>query len=186
MASCPTCGSPLDGDEIYCLQCGQRVVPEPPVQPSFRLPAFIVGAIALVAVGGVVFALEKVESDAEKSATRRVPVVDQTEQLKSDEKPTDVAAWPAGTSAYTVLLVTTGDEASARARATAAVGAGVPAGVLNSSDYPTLAPGRWALFTGRFDSREVAAEEATRYAAAGFPEAEPGFISDRREPATND
>jgi hypothetical protein len=185
VSNCPSCGSPLSGDETFCLQCGYRIVPAPPEEPGFGVPTFIVAAIALLAIGGIVFALDRVESDAEKSARKRVPIVTQPEPLKSDEKPTDVEAWPAGTSAYTVLLASEDDETAARSRATAAVGAGVPAGVLNSSDYPTLEPGRWVLFTGRFDTRELAAEEATRFAALGYPEAEAGFVSDQREPATS-
>lgn len=150
------------------------------------MPALIVAAIAALAVGGVVFALEQVESGAEETAGRDVPVVEQPQAGKSDEKPTDVAAWPAGTAAYTVVLATAEDEATARARATAAIGAGVPAGVLDTDDYATLEPGRWALFSGQFDSREAAAAEARRYGAAGFPEAEARFVSDRRRPATSD
>lgn len=182
MRSCPSCGSPLAGDEIYCLQCGERLVPEPAPPPNWTLPAGIVGAIALLAVAGIVFALRQVESDAEKEATKPVPVVTQPESAESDQKPTDVAAWPAGTAAYTVVLATADDEDTARAQATAAVGAGIPVGVLDSDAYPTLEPGLWVLFTGQFDSREGATEEATRYAALGFPNAEPRFVSDERDP----
>ena len=185
VSKCFSCGSPLSGDEIFCLQCGQRLVAEPPEEPNFRLPIAIVAVIALLAVGGTVFALEQVESDAEDSASRDVPIVTQPDARESESKPTDVLAWPAGTSAYTVVLDTTADESSARARATAAVGGGVAAGVLDSDAYPTLAPGEWVLFTGKFDSREAAAEEARRYAALGYPEARAEFVSDQRRPATS-
>lgn len=182
MTTCPSCESPLEGDETYCLQCGERIAPREAPESDFRTPALIVGVIALLAIGGVAFALHQVESDAERTAGRNVPTVSQADQLASDEKPTDVAAWSAGTSAYTVQLVTTTDEGNARARATAAVGTGIPAGVLETDEYPTLEPGRWILFTGRFYSREAAQREANRYAASGFPDATPVFISDRRKP----
>ena len=74
------------------------------------------------------------------------------------------------------------DESIARARATAAVGAGIPAGVLDSDAYPTLEPGAWVLFTGRFDTETEAAREAARYAAAGFPEAAGRVRQRRSEP----
>ena len=92
-----------------------------------------------------------------------------------------MAAWPDGTSAYTVVLATTDDEASARARAATAVGSGVPAGLLQSDAYPTLRlPGTWVLFAGRYDTRPEAADEAARYAGSGFPDARAAFVSEQQ------
>lgn len=155
-------------------------MPEPEPEPSWTVPAVIVGAIAVLAVGGVFFALQQVESDAEREATKSVPVVERPTSTAEEEVPARVAAWPDGTAAYTVVLGTAPDEASARARATAAVGSGVPAGVLDSDDYPTLEPGQWVLFAGRFETREEAVDRAARYAAAGFPAAEAEFVSEQR------
>ena len=154
-------------------------MPEPEPRPSWTVPAVIVGAIALLAVGGVWFALEQVESDAERQATKEVPVVERPAAPEADEKPTEVAAWPAGDAAYTVVLAKAPDETTARARAAAAVEDGVPAGVLDSDRYPTLEPDVWMLFAGRFETRDEAAAEAARYAAAGFPEAEARFVSEQ-------
>jgi hypothetical protein len=140
------------------------------------VPAVIVGAIAVLAVGGVVFALEQVESDAEREATRPVPVVEPA-RTPDDEAPERVATWTEGDSAYTVVLTTAPDEASARARADAAVDGGVPAGVLDASDYPTLELSGWVLFAGRYESRRTALDEAARYSAAGFPDAQAEFVS---------
>ena len=147
------------------------------------MPGTIIALIALAAVGGVVFALAQVESDAEREATKPAVVVERPTPPGTEGKPSDVATWPAGTSAYTVALAESADETTARARATAAVGSGVPAGVLHSDAYPTLDPGAWLLFAGRFDTRAEAEEEATRYVAAGFPDAEAVFVSDQRPPA---
>jgi hypothetical protein len=180
---CPTCNTPLKGDEAFCLQCGTRLVPEPEPRQSWATPGAIIVVIALIAIGGVVFALDRVESDAEREATKPAIVVQPPQQPGNEEKPTDVAAWPAGTAAYTVVLAKASDETTARARATAVVGGGIAAGVLNSTDYPTLDPGMWILFTGRYDTRADAAEDAARYVAAGFPDAEAAFVGDRRPPA---
>jgi len=179
--ACPNCNTPLDGHETFCLQCGTRLVPEPEPRQSWATPGTIIVAIALIAVGGVVFALDRVESDAEREATKPAIVVERPKPPGSEEKPTDVAAWPAGTAAYTVVLAQTPDEAAARTRATATVGGGVPAGVLDSDGYPTLEPGMWVLFVGRFDTETEAAREAARYAAAGFPDAGVAFVSDQRD-----
>jgi hypothetical protein len=156
-------------------------VPEPPPRQSWTTPALIVGAIAVIAIVGVLIALDQVESDAEREATKPAVVVERPQPPGSEEKPTDVAAWPGGTAAYTVSLARVPDESIARARATAAVGEGIPAGVLDSDAYPTLEPGAWVLFAGRFDTETEAAREAARYAAAGFPEAQVAFVSDAGE-----
>jgi hypothetical protein len=154
-------------------------VPEPEPRPSFTVPAVIVVAIALLAVAGVVFALARVESDARREATKPVPVVKQPPPERQ-AKPAALVSWPAGASAYTVALATASDEASARARATSTAASGIAAGVLDSDAYPTLEPGTWVVFTGRFDTREAAAEAAVRYAAEGFPDAQARFVGDAR------
>ena len=111
------------------------------------MPGAIIAVIALIAIGGVVIALDQVESDAEREATKPALVVERPKPPGGDQ-PTDVAAWPTGTSAYTVALAEAADETSARARATAAVSGGVPAGVLHSDSYPTLDPGKWLALRG--------------------------------------
>jgi sporulation related protein len=153
-------------------------VPEPEPRQSWAMPAAIIAAIALLAVGAVVFALNQVESDAEKEATKPTLVVKPPTPPGSGDQPADVATWPAGTSAYTVALAETPDETAARARAAAAATGGVPAGVLQSDAYPSLDPGMWVLFAGRFDTRAEAEAEATRYVASGFPDAKAVFVSD--------
>ena len=42
----------------------------------------------------------------------------------------------------------------------------------------------WVLFAGRFDTRREAAEEAARYVASGFPDAEAAFVSEQRATAS--
>ena len=144
------------------------------------MPAAIVAVIALIAVGAVVLALNQVESDAEREATKPTLVVKPPSPPGSGEEATEVESWPAGASAYTVALAETPDEAAARARATAAAASGVPVGVLQSDSYPTLDPGMWVLFAGRFDTRAEAEDETTRYVATGFPDAKAVFVSARR------
>ena len=176
MASCPACNTPLDGDEIFCLQCGTRLVPEPEPEQSWTVPAVIIGAIALIAVGAVFFTLQQVESDAEREAAEPAEVV--ARPPANGGNGGGVAEWPAGRSAYTVVLAQAPNETTARTQATAALDADVPAGVLESDRYPTLEPGTWVVFAGRFDSLEEAAAAADRFAEAGFPDAEPRFVGE--------
>jgi hypothetical protein len=177
VASCPACNTPLDGDEIFCLQCGTRLVPEPEPEQSWTVPAVIIGAIALIAVGAVFFALRQVESDAEREAAEPVEVVE-----RGGGSGGRIAEWPAGKSAYTVVLAQAPNETIVRTQATAALRAGIPAGVLESDRYPTLEPGTWVLFAGRFESLAEAVAATERYAEAGFPDAEPRYVGDE-EPA---
>lgn len=179
MPDCPACKTPLTGGEAFCLQCGTRLVPEPAPQQSWTTPGAIIAVIALIAVGGVLFALDRVESNAEREATKPAVVVERPQPPASGDRPIRVETWPAGTAAFTVVLAETPDETDARTRASAAVGGGLPVGVLDTDGYPTLEPGMWVLFTGRYETRAEAAEEAARYVVAGFPEAEAAYVSDR-------
>ena len=171
---------PLAGDETFCLHCGTRLVPAPEPRPSWAMPGAIIAAIALIAVGGVVFALNQVESDAEREATKPAIVVERPKPPVGGAKPAEVATWPAGTSAYTVVLAETPDETTARARAAAAVRAACRPACSGRTTTRRSTRGCGCSSPGRFQTRAEAEEEATRYVAAGFPEAEAVFVSDQR------
>lgn len=76
--------------------------------------------------------------------------------------------WPAGRSAYTVVLLSSPDRAGAQARAREALRAGIEAGVLKSDDYRSLNPGYWVTFAGQYGSKAEAQRQAARYAEQGF------------------
>ena len=75
-----------------------------------------------------------------------------------------LAAWPEDLSAYTVILVTSSDEAGARKVAWDAARSGLEAGLLRSDDYTELGEGFWLVFAGRF---KTAAAAERRAAALG-------------------
>jgi hypothetical protein len=177
---CPACKTPLTGAEAFCLQCGTRLVPEPEPRQSWRTPATIIVGIALIAVGGVLFALDQVESDAEREATKPAVVVERPQPPSSSGGPAEVQEWPAGTSAYTVALVVTADETDARTRAAAVARSGLSVGVLDTDAYPSFEPGMWVLFAGRYEESAEAADDAARYTAAGFPDAHVAFVDEER------
>jgi hypothetical protein len=76
--------------------------------------------------------------------------------------------WPEGKDAFTVVLLSARSRAGAQARARDAARAGVPAGVLRSSDYKSLRPGYWVVFAGQFSSQEQARRAQGRYGSQGF------------------
>jgi hypothetical protein len=78
------------------------------------------------------------------------------------------AEWPAGKTAYTVVLVSATSRNAADAKAEQAIKRGIEAGVLRSDDFSSLRPGYWVVFAGQFDTSEQATRAADRYAAQGF------------------
>jgi hypothetical protein len=89
-----------------------------------------------------------------------------------------VIAWP-DKSGYTIVLEsipTTSGRAQANATARRALAAGLPqVGVLTSSNYSSLQPGYYVVFTGVYDSNSEAEQhlEAARGAGFGFPYVRP-------------
>ena len=68
----------------------------------------------------------------------------------------EIADWPAGKDAWTIVLESASTNEAATTRATELAGQGVPVGLLNSDDYGSLEPGRFVVFSGQYDSRRAA------------------------------
>jgi SPOR domain len=88
-------------------------------------------------------------------------------------RPGSLTAWPAGESGYTVVLESvptgSGGRALALARARAASRGGLPqVGLLDSSDYSSLHPGYYVVFSGIYSSREEANRAQSAANAKGF------------------
>jgi cell division septation protein DedD len=90
-------------------------------------------------------------------------------------------AWPAGQSGYTVVLQSlpsTNGRAFALAQARAALHAGVPdVGILDSSQFSSLHPGYYVLFSGVFHSFDDANAGVTAARSHGYPRAYPRQIT---------
>lgn len=88
----------------------------------------------------------------------------------TDETPPATGAdeWPAGTTAWTAILSSVRNEADARAAADALVADGEQAGVMISDDHPEFRPGFYVVFSGVFDARQAAIDQAARLAGR-FP-----------------
>jgi septal ring-binding cell division protein DamX len=67
-----------------------------------------------------------------------------------------VAEWPAGRSAWTVLLASTKSRTEAERKARAKPGSGV----LHSDDFTSLRKGYWVVFSGQYDTRKAAESAA--------------------------
>jgi hypothetical protein len=88
--------------------------------------------------------------------------------------PDRVPAWPDGLSAHTVVLVTSGDRASAMNAAKEARASGLEAGLLRSDPYD-LGTGLWIVFSGQFTTPEGAERQAAQLAGR-YPGAYPQLV----------
>lgn len=86
--------------------------------------------------------------------------------------------WPAGQTGWAVILASksqsTFQESDAQLVADEAATAGVSmTGVLDSSLFPSLNPGYWAVFSGPYTTREEAEAAALTIQGQGYPDAYP-------------
>jgi septal ring-binding cell division protein DamX len=71
------------------------------------------------------------------------------------------ASWPAGPTAYTVVLWSASTRAEAETKARELQSKGQSPGILHSDDYPSLRPGYWVVFSGQYPTRAQAQSAAT-------------------------
>jgi len=67
-----------------------------------------------------------------------------------------LTTWPSATRAWTVVLITTKDEARARTRAREAARKSISAGVIHGADYAGFAKDEWIVFMGQYPKRAAA------------------------------
>jgi cell division septation protein DedD len=89
--------------------------------------------------------------------------------------PNQLTAWPAGTNGYTVVLnsvPTSGGRGQAVRLAKAALNSGLTeVGVIDSSQYSSLHPGYYVVFSGVFKSAAEAQSTLTSARSSGYPTA---------------
>jgi hypothetical protein len=175
MTDCPRCGGRVAEGQEYCLECGVRLPGSGPVgrprdlgqgwtlRAAFALLVALVGAAAAVA--------------ATDSSTRTPEVLtatggfatapgDGTETSPSPDVPVAAVEWPTGDDGWTIVLASlpqTGGRQAAMKRARDARRSGLTAvGILDSSQYASLHPGYWIVFTGIWGSEAEATSELQR------------------------
>lgn len=94
----------------------------------------------------------------------------------SSPEPDADGDWPGGTG-YTAILGSLSTEAEARRRQAEATSAGLDAGVLFSSDFSSLRPGYWVVFSGVYASAEEAEARVGRARELGYADAYPRFVA---------
>ena len=169
---------------------GETVMVASEAAPS-RGRSGIVAAMALVAclaiAGLVIVALGGRGSESPKTTVEakaetkprtepQTVTVERTVTTKPEPKPGPSDDWPGG-SGYTTILASLGSQSEAVSEAAQATGRGLSAGVLYSSDYSSLRPGYWVVFSGSFQSESEASRRAIRAQSLGYSDAYPRFVS---------
>lgn len=161
-ASCPRCGSAVAAGQEYCLSCGlrlpvgARLAVAPGDERRMRLHVVALGLLAVVgAVVAMVLGRDVTATVELVTATGGSIPVEAPEETGSSLTP-----WPVGRDAWTIVLasipkVDGRDQAVALAEEARRRGL-TPAGVLDSSRYPSLRPGYWMAYEGVFGSEAEA------------------------------
>ena len=180
MTACPRCGEPAEPGQLVCLECGTRIAlkEEGERRRSLdNLPAValllcvvVIGAAALGFLLSELTSDSDNDSDAAERSAQQAPAADkgapQTEtDTGASQQPSQslLLQWPEGLTAYTVVLVTSGDRPAARRVAREAAQSGLEAGLLRSDEYD-LGTNLWIVFAGRFDTQESAQRQAQNLA----------------------
>jgi hypothetical protein len=175
---CPRCGATLTPEQEWCLECGAGVGATVAAPPSWRGPVALVVVLLAIAAAALILALVELAGDAEQvgeapqpTATATAPPAVAPATTPPPESTTvppaastpgatgttaEIAGWPAGTEAWTVVLESASTEQAAQQRAEELAGLGVPVGMLDSDDYGSLEPGRNVVFSGQYDSQRAA------------------------------
>jgi hypothetical protein len=88
----------------------------------------------------------------------------------------DLGDWPGG-SGYSAMLGAFSSEEHARTRQREATELGLDAGVLYSSEFNSLRPGYWIVFSGTFVNHEEAEARAAMARELGYSDSYPRFVS---------
>jgi septal ring-binding cell division protein DamX len=203
---CPTCGAPARRGQLVCLECGSRIALTYRRPPSWKLPAAIVALVSLLALAGAAGAYRAIDDDADRevSSAKLEPKEgrrDTTPAAKpkaADPKPAKPKAaqpapaeptpgglvkkgalytWPTTLDAFTVVVLSAEDRASATRFAQSVAEAGdAKAGVIRSDDFETLPKGFFVVFAGSYPTRPRAEQAATRLGRK-YPSAFPQRVS---------
>jgi SPOR domain len=166
---CPRCGGELTAEQEWCLNCGADVSSTIAPPPNWRGPAALVGVLVAIAAVALILALVELAGDSEQvaqppaatptPAATAVPTPEGTTIPPATDDGTgtpEIADWPAGKDAWTVVLESSATRSAAETRANELAQQGVPVGILESDDYSSLEPGRFVVFSGQYDSQRAA------------------------------
>ncbi|HEV3055508.1 MAG TPA: SPOR domain-containing protein [Solirubrobacteraceae bacterium] len=183
---CAQCGAELANDQEWCLECGgARTL----IQrgPDWRLPLAVIAAVIALAIGGFVVAVISISNDSGNPAAAVTAIHSRAAASNSTNaatatattpagSPANIGAWPVGLPGWTVVLAAEHTRASAYRVAERVAGQGIDVGVLDSSQHPSLAPGFWVVFSGRYPTQAAAQTASAQLVSLGQSYAHPRLV----------
>jgi hypothetical protein len=175
---CPRCGASLTPEQEWCLSCGAAVGTEIAAPRGWRFPLAAVGLLLAILVVAAILALVELAGPAETvteatptpSADPALPSATPTASPTPSATPAaDIAEWPAGVTAWTLVLNQSGTREDAERLANEIAAKGLPVGILDSDDFESLGPDSFVIFSGRYKTKAEAddALAAARAQAGG-------------------
>jgi hypothetical protein len=175
---CPRCGATLTPQQEWCLACGADVGTRIADTPRWRGPVALVAGLLAIAIIALVLALVQLAGDAEtvtEQPAGTAPTPTPTAAAQPTTTPTpesttippatseggpgttpEIADWPDGKDAWTVVLEASSTKSAAEARAHELAAQGIAVGLLDSNLYTSLEPHKWVVFSGQYDSQRAA------------------------------
>jgi hypothetical protein len=162
-SGCPRCGTTLARGQEYCLECGVRV-PGPgrfggaPTEPGrLLLPLAVLGLVAALGAGVAIWATGDPAPPLTVVTATGGNVAVSTPKEASEPEP---AGWPADTEGWTVVLLSVpkvrGKAVALQATRDARSKGLRGVGIIDSSRFPSLQPGYWMVFAGRYPNEAEA------------------------------
>lgn len=172
MNGCPRCDARTAHGQEYCLECGMRLPGSGTLgaRRGMRSGWVVRTTLALVvALAGAALAVAATNSGNDRTklvtATGGFATLPASSTLPppSETSAAGITEWPAGDDGWTIALATlpqTGGRRIVAARARVATKRGLaPVGILDSSQYASLHPGYWVIFTGIYGSEAEATSD---------------------------
>lgn len=187
---CAQCGADLADDQEWCLECGgaRTLIHR---GPDWRLPLAVIAAVIVLAIGGFVVAVISISNDSGNPAAVAHPIHSRSAASNSTNgagatsgatattaagSRANIGAWPRGLPGWTVVLAADHTRAAAYRVAERAGARGIEVGVLDSSQHPSLAPGFWVVFSGRYPTQTAAQSASAQLISLGQSYAHPRLV----------
>ena len=184
---CPRCGARLSAEQEWCLDCGAAVGTRIAEPRGWRTSVAVVGVLLALALLAVILAIVELAGPAETvtevpqtptpAPTVAPPATTPAPGEEGGATPTptqtpsespeggasapaaELAEWPEGKTAWTVVLNSSGTQEDAERLAAELAGKGVTGvGVIDSDDFESLGPDSFVIFSGTYDERAEAEE----------------------------
>jgi septal ring-binding cell division protein DamX len=169
---CPRCGARLSAEQEWCVECGFAVGTRVAAPRGWHWPLALVTGLLALALIALILALVELAGPAEhvtEVAATPTPAAPAPTATPTAVAPTpsptptpgaqNLATWPQGRTAWTVILNSSGTRADAERLAGELAGKGIPGvGVLDSNDFDSLGPDSFVVFSGQYDTRQEAVD----------------------------